>query len=364
MYAFQNTSMLNSGLRAFFIPYNLHFKKPGGTSRGILYDRHLWLLVIYQENVPDVKGIGECAPLKGLSIDDRVDFEIKLREVCNDISNTQFWLDEGLTEFPSIKFGLETALLDLSNQGKRILFPSPFTQGKEGIHTNGLIWMNDFEKMLLQVEEKLSAGFRCIKMKIGAIDFEKEMELLRFIRKSFPEKEVGIRVDANGAFSPEEALQKLERLSKFKLHSIEQPIRQGQKEAMKMLCKKSPVPIALDEELIGIFSKEEKRNLLAEIQPQYIILKPTLVGGFQESREWIQCAEELKTGWWITSALESNIGLNAIAQWTYSLNSKLPQGLGTGQLFTNNFESPLKMNGEYLFFDSEKKWMLPKEIEH
>jgi len=343
--------MISKSLQAYFIPHTLLFKKPSGTSRGILQERKTWYLIVHQKDHPEIRGIGECAPLKGLSIDDRNDFETVLGKLSNDINNYPHWLRNKLCDFPSIKFGLETALLDFCNSGKQILYPSDFTKGKDFIRTNGLIWMGDFSGMKKQVEEKIADGFTCIKMKIGAIDFNKELALLKFIREKSSSKKIELRVDANGAFSPKDAMRKLELLSKFEIHSIEQPIKHRQWKAMSALCKNTLIPIALDEELIGIMSRDEKRKLLDAIQPQYIILKPTLIGGFTESLDWIKAAKERNIGWWITSALESNIGLNAIAQWTYTLENKMPQGLGTGKLFTNNFESPLHLKSERLYFN-------------
>jgi len=348
-----------NSLQADFIPYTFHFIKPRGTSRGILIERKSWFLVIYQNDHQGIKGIGECAPLKDLSIDDRQDFDQMLRKVCNRINDIPYWLNEGLKDFPSIKCGLETALLDFCNSGNRVLYPSAFTEGKDSIQINGLIWMGDLGTMQKQVEQKIAAGFHCIKMKIGAVEFEKELSLLKFIRDNYSEKEIDLRVDANGAFSPNEALEKLEQLSKFRIHSIEQPIKQGQWKEMAYLCKKSTLPIALDEELIGIKTRTEKKSLLQELKPQYIILKPSLIGGFSESVEWIKLANERGIGWWVTSALESNIGLNAIAQWTYTLGNPMPQGLGTGKLYKNNFESPLSQEGQHLFFQPEVSWHLP-----
>ncbi len=355
-------SSLPGLLRAYFKPCTFRFIKPGGTSRGILTERKSWFLAIHQSGRPEIKGIGECAPLKGLSIDDRPDFPEMLQEVCDNISDIPYWMSEGLNDFPSIKFGLESALLDFYNSGKRILYPSAFTGGSDSIQINGLIWMGDFKNMKQQAENKIAEGFRCIKMKIGAIEFDKELDLLKFIRDKYSENEIELRVDANGAFPPNEAMEKLEQLSKFKLHSIEQPIRQGQWNEMAEICRKSPVPIALDEELIGIKTKPERRRLLYELKPQYIILKPSLAGGFSASLEWINLAKEQNTGWWITSALESNIGLNAIAQWTYTLGNPMPQGLGTGQLYENNADSPLCLQGDRLFFKQETGWRLPQEL--
>jgi len=353
--------MIPSGLTAYFVPYFFHFKAPAGTSRGVLHERKSWFLVIHSQNYPVVKGIGECAPLKGLSVDDRPDFEDFLRKVCRDINRINFWLNEGLKDFPSIKFGLETALLDFCNSGKRILYPSPFTEGKDSIRINGLIWMGELEEMKRQADEKIKTGFRCIKIKIGAIDFESELSLLRHIRESYP-SEIELRVDANGAFSMEDVWSKLERLAEYEIHSIEQPVKPGQWKQMAEVCRQSPVPVALDEELIGIKDKEQKRELLSEIRPQYIILKPTLIGGFSEALEWINLAKAYRTGWWITSALESNIGLNAIAQWTFTLNNKMAQGLGTGQLYADNFSCPLRIGGDTLSYNSADGWKLPAEL--
>ena len=348
-------------LKATYKKYTLHFKQPSGTSRGILTSKDSWFLFLYNDFEPEIIGIGECGLLKGLSIDDRPDYEEKIIEVCNNILNHQEYLDEGLKEFPSIRFGLETALMDLGlgvNRGKRILFPSEFTSGENSIEINGLVWMGEFDFMKQQIKEKIESGFKCIKLKIGAIDFEKEMNLIKSIRKEFSVTDIEIRVDANGAFKQTEALGKLNRLARFGLHSIEQPIRQGQWEKMEKLCELTPLPIALDEELIGVNELQQKKDLLEKIKPQYIILKPSLLGGFKASEEWIHLAEQNNIGWWVTSALESNIGLNAIAQWTYILGSKLPQGLGTGQLYTNNFGSPLKIVKGKLYFDPAKNWNL------
>lgn len=349
-------------LKASYKKYFLKFKTPGGTSRGILHEKETWFIFVYDDIKPEIKGIGECGLFRGLSADDRPDYEKKLNEVCESISANKFWIEEGLNKFPSIKFGLETALLDLKNKGKKIIFPSEFTQGNASILINGLIWINSFSLMKNQVNKKLKEGFRCIKIKIGAIGFEEEIRLIKLIRREFSENDIEIRVDANGAFLPEEALKKLKRLSDYKLHSIEQPIKSGQHNEMAKLCLNTPLPIALDEELIGIFDIDEKQKLLKTIKPQYIILKPSLLGGFSGSEEWIKIAKENKISWWITSALESNIGLNALAQWTYTLNNPAFQGLGTGGLFTNNFNSPLYLKGQNLFYSPEKSWNLKELI--
>ena len=340
-------------MKAIIRKHTLDFKRPSGTSRGVLYQKDTWLLIL--EKNGDY-GIGECNMFKGLSYDDVPDYEEKLGWVCRNIHLGLDALLDRLSHFPSIQFGLEQAFMSLDAQDPFLLFPSDFTKGQKGIPINGLIWMGDKAYMLEQIQQKLKTGFTCIKMKIGAIDFKAELDLLAAIRKEYSKEEIELRVDANGAFEPQEALEKLRALSKLNLHSIEQPIRQGLSEGMGHLCAKSPLPIALDEELIGVVDFHAKRGLLQTIHPQYIILKPSLVGGFRGSREWISIADELGIGWWITSALESNIGLNAIAQWTFTLNSAMPQGLGTGGLFTNNFDSPLQVENGYIYANATKNW--------
>ena len=342
-------------MQANYFKYQLQFKQASGTSRGVLTHKDTWFIQLEQNSL---KGIGECGMFKGLSIDDRANFETKLAWTCE---NIHLGLDEllaALIEFPSIQFGLEMAFQSLQQKDQFELFPSDFTKGKDSIPINGLIWMGDKSFMKQQIKDKLEAGFSCIKLKIGAIDFEKELELIKSIRNEFDSETIEIRVDANGAFKPDEALEKLKRLSDYNLHSIEQPIQQGQPHEMARLCADTPLPIALDEELIGVFSVTNKALLLQTIKPQYIILKPTLVGGFKGSQEWLDLAESNNIGWWVTSALESNIGLNAIAQWTYTLQSKLPQGLGTGGLFTNNIQAPLVVDSGQLFYDLKTKWNL------
>jgi len=340
-------------LKATYKKYILNFKQASGTSRGILKTKETFFLKI--ENDSSV-GIGECGLFRGLSIDDRSDYEEKLNWLCKNIELNEDVLLNELIEFPSIQFGLEQALLSLKSNDSFELFPSNFTKSRDKISINGLIWMGSETFMKKQISEKIQAGFSTLKMKIGAIDFETEIFLLKSIRNNFSSTDLALRVDANGAFSPGHALEKLKRLSDFEIHSIEQPIKQGQMNEMADLCEKTPLPIALDEELIGIFDVTKKEKLLQIINPQFIILKPSLVGGFKGSEEWIKIANKKKIGWWITSALESNIGLNAIAQWTYSLGNKMPQGLGTGSLFTNNFESPLEVLNGSLFYNNNLKW--------
>lgn len=340
-------------MKASYHKYLLNFKRPSGTSRGVMTEKETWFIIL-EEN--GKRGIGECGILRGLSADDRPDYEEKLKWTCDNIhlGETELW--NSLLEFPSIQFGVEMAFLSLKSENPYLLFPSDFTKQISSININGLVWMGEASFMKEQIEEKLATGFNCIKLKIGAIDFQKELELLQFIRSHFSPKEIEIRVDANGAFDKSLALDKLNQLHQFQLHSIEQPIKKGNVLEMAKLCKETPFPIALDEELIGVFSFEEKEKLLQEINPQYIILKPSFIGGFKGTKEWIDLAEKYNIGWWITSALESNIGLNAIAQWTFTLNSKMPQGLGTGALYTNNIDCPLEVKNGQLWYNSEKEW--------
>ncbi|WP_211047315.1 o-succinylbenzoate synthase [Lutibacter sp. B1] len=340
-------------MKAYYQKYILNFKQPSGTSRGVLRTKETYFLkVVENERV----GIGECAVFRGLSADDRPDYEDKLQWLCDHIEEDYNELLVELIEFPSIQFGLEQAYLSLKRTNNFELFPSKLTKSEEGIAINGLIWMGSEAFMKKQIEEKLKSGFSTLKMKIGAINFDTELSILKSIRNDFSAEEIELRVDANGAFKPLEALEKLKRLSDFEIHSIEQPIKQGQLLEMADLCSKTPIPIALDEELIGVFNVTNKQKLVQTINPQYIILKPSLVGGFKGSEEWIELAGKQQIGWWITSALESNVGLNAIAQWTYTLNNKMPQGLGTGSLFTNNIESPLEVKNGYLRYNNTKNW--------
>ena len=344
-------------MKVEIIPKTLHLKQPAGTSRGVYTTRKVWYIVLTDPMNPHHFGVGECAPLPALSCDDVPEYEEVLHQTSKRLEeNAEAFLKnvgvvlQDLEAYPSIRFGVETALAHY--QARSLQFwHTPFSKGKEGIPINGLIWMGNFDEMYQRIEEKMKAGFRCIKLKIGAIDFEKELELLAHIRKHFSPEQIELRVDANGAFSPSNALKKLNRLSEYQLHSIEQPIRAGQWEEMAKLCASTPFPIALDEELIGINRREEKIRLLDTIRPQYIILKPSLHGGIGGSEEWIELAAERGIGSWVTSALESNIGLNAIAQWTATLMPTLPQGLGTGMLFTDNIDYPLHIEGDCLWFD-------------
>tara|TARA_R110000744_G_scaffold2902_16_gene11574 strand:- start:167 stop:1219 length:1053 start_codon:yes stop_codon:yes gene_type:complete len=340
-------------MKATYKKYILEFKRPSGTSRGIMTHKETFFIILEQDKK---FGIGECGILRGLSVDDVPDYEEKLKWTCDNIGLGKDQLWEALIHYPSIQFGVEQAHLSLNSEDPFLPFPSDFTQNNSPTAINGLIWMGDEHYMLQQIRQKLEEGFKCIKLKIGAIDFEKEIALLKSIRNKYSEKEIELRVDANGAFLPSEAMHKLERLSAFDLHSIEQPIKAGNAYEMKKLCSNSPISIALDEELIGITDVTEKEKLLQTIGPQYIILKPSLVGGFRGSMEWIKIAEKLNIKWWVTSALESNIGLNAIAQWTYTLDNPLPQGLGTGGLYTNNFECPLRVKNGTISYEKTGNW--------
>jgi o-succinylbenzoate synthase len=345
-------------MKATYKKYILYFKQPSGTSRGVLTQKETWFLMLEKDGK---FGIGECGILRELSVDDRPDYEEKLQWVCNNILLGKDKLWESLLEFPSIQFGVEMAFQSLASENPFILFPSEFTSGKKSIPINGLIWMGDEQFMKQQIEEKIVQGFSCIKMKIGAIDFEKELELLRFIRQNFTPDQIELRVDANGAFNSTETLIKLNQLAGLQIHSIEQPIQKNNTDMMAVLCENTKLPIALDEELIGVFTLEEKEVLLQKIKPQFIILKPSFVGGIRGTNEWISLAEKHNIGWWITSALESNIGLNAIAQYTFLKQNSLPQGLGTGSLFTNNFGCPLEVKSGNLFYNSEKEWIFKIE---
>ncbi len=330
----------------------LHFKQPAGTSRGVYTERRIWLVTVTDGSAV---GIGECAPLPKLSCDDIPNYAEVLRHFCDEVERTGEIPYEALRDYPSMLFGLETALYEVrrkKEEGRDVLFDTPFSRGEVGIPINGLVWMGTFDEMRERIEQKLEQGFRCVKLKIGAIDFDAELELIKQIRGRFSHHEVELRVDANGAFRFDEALYKLELLSQYALHSIEQPIKAGQWANMAELCRESPLPIALDEELIGVNDPEQKRQMLNIIKPRYIILKPSLHGGMMGVREWVDTARDMGIGSWITSALESNIGLNAIAQLCsdiYGDAIKMPQGLGTGQLFTDNIPMPLEIRGDQLW---------------
>lgn len=352
-------------LQGEVIRYNLKFKFDAGTSRGVIRDKNSFFIKVYESHNPSVFGIGESGPLAGLSIDYVEDLELRLLEIMHLLTSFpkpkdknqvyDFAKDIAGEAYPSVRFALEVALIDLLNNGKRKIFQNTFSEGVLPISINGLVWMGNPEFMLQQVQAKINSGFKCIKIKIGALDFETECSILAHIRKTYSQEQIELRVDANGAFSAEGALRKLEALSKYQIHSIEQPVAAGKIDLMAELCSKSPLPIALDEELIGVYGKN-KRFLLDEINPSYIILKPTLLGGLKETDQWISLAEELGIKWWITSALESNIGLNAICQFTAEYDNLLPQGLGTGQLYHNNIKSPLEISEGKIFYNINKNW--------
>lgn len=361
----------------------LHFKQPAGTSRGVYTTRHSYYLTLTSDELPGVEGVGECATLPDLSCDAKPEYEMTLRQVCQMVEQMGRIPYDMIRAYPSITFGLETAFASFFNAAKKFLeivpaegasssemlkqkgvsvpagmenltelFDSPFGRGEEGITINGLVWMGTYEEMLARLEEKLQAGFHCVKLKIGAIDFFKELDLIKRIRDVYTKEQVELRVDANGGFLPENAMSQLEALAKYDIHSIEQPIKQHQWPKMAQLCRETPLPIALDEELIGVNVRSMKQALLDTVRPQYIILKPSLHGGIYGCNEWIELANQRGIGSWITSALESNIGLNAIAHYAakvYGSNVKMPQGLGTGQLFTDNIPMPLEIRGDKLF---------------
>ena len=338
---------------AKYTQHNLIFKQASGTSRGVLTTKETYILEISEG---EEKGIGECALFRGLSYDDVPDYEQKLSWLCENINNNFDALKKELLHYPSIIFGLEQALLNLQH-GEDLYFPSQFTEGKDSIKINGLIWMGNADFMQTQIEEKLEKGFDCIKLKIG-VNWSSEREIIKKLREKFPKEQLELRVDANGAFSYNEAKIVLQELAELGIHSIEQPIKKSEVRSpksedslMAKLCAETPTPIALDEELIGVVDINEKKKLLETIKPQYIILKPALVGGFSGSNEWISVAENLGIQWWITSALESNIGLNAICQYTYTKRNPLPQGLGTGALFTNNFDCRLALKGDQMWMN-------------
>lgn len=359
-------------LKANYKPFTLQFISPATTSRGVMTEKHGFLLNVFNSDSPQINGVGECSILPGLSYDEKPEYEDILMSLCENINKPlQVLLDE-YREWPSLRFGLESALLDYINGGNGILFNTTFTGGQASIPINGLIWMGDHDYMLSQIKRKLADGYNVIKLKVGALDFEKELDLLRYIRRHHPPTSITIRLDANGAFGRDlsnfnhgknafitndgntvnDIMYKLQRLSEFHIHSIEQPVMAGNTELMAEICRESPIPVALDEELIGHHELKDMENLLLRIRPQYIILKPSLVGGFTACNQWISLCNKHSIGYWITSALESNIGLNAIAQYTSSIETHgLPQGLGTGGLFVNNFDSPLKLSRGRLRFE-------------
>lgn len=340
-------------MKATYKQHILNFKVPSGTSRGVLKTKETWYIIIEDKGK---RGIGECGILRGLSADDRPDYEAQLRYTCNNIEKGLEVLYKENEEFPSIQFGLEIAFYSLEASNPFEIITSNFTEGKDSISINGLIWMGDKKYMTQQIKQKIDEGFYCLKLKIGALDFQTELDILKDIRKQFETDKIQIRVDANGAFSPKNALEKLKRLSDFNIHSIEQPIKAGQWDQMASLCELSPISVALDEELIGIFKTEDKKRLIDTIQPEFLIIKPSFVGGIKGAATWMNFVKQNGGYYWVTSALESNVGLNAIAQWTYILNNDMPQGLGTGNLFTNNISSPLIVKNGTLQYDKNLNW--------
>lgn len=334
-------------------PRTLHFRQPAGTSRGVYTIRQSWMLHLTSPSLPGRTGIGECAPLPDLSCDASANYALTLRTVCDGFCATGEIDYDAMRPYPSMLFGLETALLHLQ-RGSSVLFDTPFGRGEEGIVINGLVWMGNYQEMLARLEQKMNDGFRCVKLKIGAINFDSELDLIRHIRQRFGKDDIELRVDANGGFTPATALDRLHQLARYDIHSIEQPIRQHQWTDMARLCRQTPLPIALDEELIGVNDPQQKADLLDTIRPHYIILKPSLHGGMHGAEEWIAMARQRGIGSWVTSALESNVGLNAIAHFTahvYGPHIAMPQGLGTGQLFTDNINMPLEIRGDKLFYN-------------
>jgi o-succinylbenzoate synthase len=356
-------------LKAAYIKKTFRFNFDARTSRGEMKDKTSWFIKVWDPHHSDTIGIGECGPLPGLSIDDRPDFEEKLSATLNQVKHfaakdiVTLPLHKILPKgYPSISFGLETALLDLSHGGRRVIFDNPFYKGMK-IPINGLIWMGDSEFMLRQIDEKISKGFTCIKLKVGGINFDLECDLLGNIRKRFSKNDITLRLDANGAFTPDNVVQKLQTLSQFEIHSIEQPLKAGLP-GMEELCRKSPIPIALDEELIGIEGRDKKGSMLDQLKPQFIVVKPSLHGGISGAKEWIQLAKDRNIGWWITSALESNIGLNVICQLTANYPITIPQGLGTGMIYDGNITSPLTVANGTIFWDQKLSWDVGMIVNH
>ena len=350
-------------LRVTFSKRVFKFNFKARTSRGLMRDKTSWFLQMVDDTNPGITGFGECAPLPGLSVDSREDYEKCLGDVVQKMNAASFTpADAGAIlaiippEFPSIRFGTETALLDLLNGGKRVIYKNTFSEGKP-IPINGLVWMGDMDFMMDQINKKVSSGFKCLKLKVGGLDFDRECDILSYIRRRYFRDDITIRLDANGAFKTDDVLYKIGELEKFRIHSIEQPIRPGLEE-MEELCRKSPIPVAFDEEMIGINNPDGKAELLKRLRPRFIVLKPTLHGGLSGCEEWIAAANAQGIGWWITSALESSIGLKAICQFTANYNPTIPQGLGTGAIYENNIPSPLLVQEGNIFWDQDGVWDL------
>lgn len=347
-------------MKAVVKKLDLKFINPGKTSRGVLYSKPSWFFFLENN---DKVSVGECSVIPGLNKEYDELYESRVMQMADRINKGLLPDLKAMDDFPSIRFGLECALQGLQQEQPGILFPSSFTRGETGIPINGLVWMGNMEEMKKGIREKLAQGFKVLKLKIGALDFQDEVTLLEEIREEFSPDDLEIRLDANGAFTYEEALENLDQLMDYSIHSVEQPIQAGHWDEMANLCESSPIDIALDEELIGVHSALEKNQMLAHIQPQYIIIKPSLAGGFEKAKEWIRAAEKSQAGWWVTSALESNIGLNAIAQWVATLKPTMVQGLGTGQVFSNNIPSPLQLRNSELWYDPQQPWEIEFEIE-
>lgn len=345
-------------LRADWKEITLTPRFPLGTSKGVIEARTVWYLIAWDDQRPEVRGIGEAALFPGHSKEFPANVRTKLLELRADTSNWQQRLHADLVAVPSVRFAVEQCLRDLAASGSKVLFPSEFTLGREGIPINGLVWMGDKATMRERIQAQIGAGNRCVKMKIGALRIEDELDLIADVRRRFSPQELALRVDANGAFTHANIMPVLERLATLGVESIEQPLAPGLYESMTEVCANSPVPIALDEDLIGLNFTAAKADLLDHVRPQYIVIKPSLVGGWASAQDWIDLARARGIGWWITSALESSIGLNAIAQWTATLGVRIPQGLGTGQVYTDNIPSPLAVQAGALYYRPEMAWDL------
>lgn len=341
-------------LTAVYTRHDLKFNFTAITSRQSMTVKETYFIKV-TDLASGYSGVGECAVFRGLGVDDTPLYESIVAGLCRNINN----LDINSIGESSIRFGFETAMRDLASGGRHDIFESDWQLGQRNIPINGLVWMGDFDTMLKRIDQKISENFSCIKIKIGGIDFDRELDLIRHIRDSFDSSRLSLRLDANGSMTPHNALGRLERLARYDIHSIEQPIGPRQWQAMREITRNSPIDIALDEELIGNMDYDRRCFLLDGTMPRYIILKPSLHGGFKTCDNWIKDAAEREIGWWATSALESNIGLNAIAQWTASKKTTMPQGLGTGALYCNNIESPLKVENGTLCYDVDAQWGVP-----
>ncbi|MFZ1692241.1 MAG: o-succinylbenzoate synthase [Flavobacteriales bacterium] len=345
-------------IKARWIERTLQPRFELGTSKGPINARTVWYLIAWNEEQPQLKGIGEAALFPGHSKEFPADVKLKLTELCERTDN---WAERAMTDLvdvPSVRFAVEQCLRDLEVGGTKTLFPSDFTLGKQGIPINGLVWMGDKSTMKQRIREQIESGCTTVKMKIGAIGIDDELALLHAVRKEYSAADITLRVDANGALSAQQAPEVLKRLAELQVHSIEQPVAPGLYEVMEELCATTPIPIALDEDLIGLNTHDAKADLLDHVKPQHIVIKPSLVGGWNATREWIEMAKARRIGWWITSALESSIGLNAIAQFTATLNVDTAQGLGTGKVYANNIPSPLLAERGFLHYRPEEEWDL------